>query len=148
MNIAAALKAEISRVARKEVRGETQQLKKSVVHYRTEIAALKRRLAELERAVKRDRKSPGKAAVAAPSGEGVEKPQRMTFSASGLAAQRKKLGLSASEMGALVGVTGQSIYKWEQGKAKPRVAQLMTLRAMRSVGKKAVAARLAELSAG
>jgi DNA-binding transcriptional regulator YiaG len=146
MNIAAVLKNEISRVARKEVRTETQQLKKSVVHYRTEIAALKRRLAELERAVKRDRKAPGK--PAAEIAEGAEKPQRMTFSASGLAAQRKKLGLSANELGALVGVTGQSIYKWEQGKAKPRAAQLMTLRAMRGLGKKAVAARLAELSAG
>jgi DNA-binding transcriptional regulator YiaG len=145
MNIATVLKNEISRVARKEVRNETQQLKKSVVHYRTEIAALKRRVAELERATKRDRKAPGKPALAAQS---TEKPQRMTFSASGLAAQRKKLGLSANEMGALVGVTGQSIYKWEQGKAKPRAAQLMTLRAMRGLGKKAVAAKLAELSAG
>lgn len=145
MNIATVLKNEISRVARKEVRSETQQLKKSVVHYRTEIAALKRRIAELERAVKRDRKAPAKPVLAA---ENAEKPQRMTFSASGLAAQRKKLGLSANEMGALVGVTGQSIYKWEQGKAKPRAAQLMTLRAMRSLGKKAIAAKLAELSAG
>lgn len=144
MNIAAVLKNEISRVARKEVRSETQQLKKSVVHYRAEIAALKRRLAELERAAKRERKAPGKPAVM----ESAEKPQRMTFSASGLAAQRKKLGLSANELGALVGVTGQSIYKWEQGKAKPRSAQLMALRALRTLGKKAVAARLAELSAG
>ena len=145
MNIAAVLKTEISRVARKEVRSETQQLKKAVVHYRTEIAALKRRLAELERAVKQNRKAPGKPVVAV---ESAEKPQRATFSASGLAAQRKKLGLSANELGALVGVTGQSIYKWEQGKAKPRTAQLMALRAMRSLGKKAVVARLAELSAG
>ena len=144
MNIATVLKNEIARVARKEVRSETQQLKKTVVHYRAEIAALKRRLAELERAAKRDRKAPRKPAVV----ESAEKPQRMTFSASGLATQRKKLGLSANELGALVGVTGQSIYKWEQGKAKPRSAQLMALRALRALGKKAVAARLAELSAG
>lgn len=144
MNIATALKNEISRVARKEVRSETQQLKKSVVHYRAEIAALKRRLAELERAAKQNRKAPRKPVVAV---ESTEKPQRMTFSASGLATQRKKLGLSANELGALVGVTGQSIYKWEQGKAKPRSAQLMALRALRALGKKAVAARLAELPA-
>lgn len=145
MNIATVLKNEIARVARKEVRNETQQLKKSVVHYRAEIAALKRRLAELERAGRRDRKAPAKAMVAA---DNLEKPQRMTFSASGLAAQRKKLGLSANELGALVGVTGQSIYKWEQGKAKPRTAQLMSLRAVRALGKKAIAAKLAELSTG
>ena len=49
-NFAAQLKAEISRIAKKEVRTETKQLKKASVGYRSEIAALKRRLIELEKA--------------------------------------------------------------------------------------------------
>ena len=40
-NIASLLKAEMSRLARKEVRAETASLKKSVGIYRAEIAALK-----------------------------------------------------------------------------------------------------------
>jgi hypothetical protein len=44
-NIATALKSEISRVARKEVRAETLQLKKQSAHYRSQIAALKRQVA-------------------------------------------------------------------------------------------------------
>jgi len=39
-NIASLLKTEISRVARKEVRGETAGLKKAISSYRSEIAAL------------------------------------------------------------------------------------------------------------
>jgi len=34
------------------------------------------------------------------------------FSPARLAATRKKLGLSAADFGALIGVSGQSIYKW------------------------------------
>ena len=42
------LKSEISRLAKKETRAETQALKKATAQYRTEIAALKRRMTALE----------------------------------------------------------------------------------------------------
>ena len=60
-NIASILKAEISRVARKEVRAETLGLKKAVGAYRGEIAALKRRAQALELEVRRLRKGQPKA---------------------------------------------------------------------------------------
>ena len=56
-NVASVLKAEISRVARKEVRGETIGLKKAVAAYRREIAALKRRTQALEQLVRRGSKA-------------------------------------------------------------------------------------------
>ena len=43
-NIASVLKDEISRISRKEIRRETSSLKKSSTSYRSEIAALKRRV--------------------------------------------------------------------------------------------------------
>jgi cell division protein FtsB len=52
-NIANALKSEISRVARKEIKVETLALKKSVVAQRKEIAALKRRTVALEQLLRR-----------------------------------------------------------------------------------------------
>ena len=52
-NIGSLLKNEIARVARKELRGEIQQLKKSVAQYRSQIAQLKRRMQALEQQVKR-----------------------------------------------------------------------------------------------
>ncbi len=43
-NIAAVLKEEIQRLARKELKANTESLKKAVITYRSEIAALKRRV--------------------------------------------------------------------------------------------------------
>ena len=47
-NIAAVLKDEISRIARKEIRSETAVLKKASAQYRKEIAALKRQVSNLQ----------------------------------------------------------------------------------------------------
>ncbi|MFM8575649.1 MAG: helix-turn-helix domain-containing protein, partial [Limnohabitans sp.] len=55
---------------------------------------------------------------------------------------RKKLGLSAAEMGQLIGVSPQSIYHWETGKTRPRASQLEAIAAVRKLGKREVAARL------
>jgi DNA-binding transcriptional regulator YiaG len=63
----------------------------------------------------------------------------LRFRVAGFASLRKKLGVSANEMGALLGVSGQSVYKWEQGKAKPRASQMNAIAAVRKLGKKQVA---------
>ncbi|MEJ8839368.1 helix-turn-helix domain-containing protein [Ramlibacter sp. AN1133] len=142
-NIAAALKDEIARIARKEVRSETVDFKKSSAQYRGHIAALRRRIEELERQVKKAGRSARKTVVREEpqAGGGVKR----RFSAARLAATRKKLGLSAADFGALVGVTGQSIYKWEAGAARPRSAQLEAIAAVRGLGKREVSKRLQAL---
>ena len=58
---------------------------------------------------------------------------------------RKKLDLSAAEMGQLLGVSGQSIYKWEQGKARPRASQLQQIAQVRTLGKRQARERLASM---
>lgn len=142
-NIASVLKSEIARLARKEVRSETDSLKKLSAQYRSDIAALKREVKALQsqlRAVSRG------ARKASPSeGDSEQSERQVRFSAKRLAAQRQKLGLSAQAFGALVGVTGQSIYKWEAGQARPRAAQLRAIAAVRSLGKREVQARLQAL---
>ena len=55
-------------------------------------------------------------------------------------ALRQRLGLSAAAMGTLLGVTAQSIYKWEDGKARPRASQLQAIAAARKLGKREAAA--------
>ncbi|RYG14878.1 MAG: XRE family transcriptional regulator [Burkholderiales bacterium] len=142
-NIASVLKEEIARVARKESRGDNQKLKKSSAQYRTDIAALKRRVLALEKLVGRLGRSSRRAAPAETDGEPSS---RLRFSAKGLASQRKRLGLSAAEAGAIIGVSGQSIYKWEDGKARPRASQLPGIAGLRGMSKKQAAARLAELA--
>ena len=69
------------------------------------------------------------------------------FSATRLAAQRRKLGLSAADFAALLGVSGQSVYKWEHGESRPRARQLEAIAALRGIGKREAAERLAKLQA-
>ena len=132
-NIASLLKTEISRVARKEVRGETLGMKKAVSTYRAEIAALKRRTQALEQQLRRLGKSRGHA-VAAPEHEAPLGTHR--FSAKGLASQRRRLGLSANDCGLLLGASGQSVYNWEEGKARPRAKHMAAIAALKTLGKK------------
>ncbi len=142
-NIATILKQEIARVARKEARADTQQLKKASAHYRSDIAALKRRIAALEKLVSRLGKAAAKTTPVAMTDEPATS---FRFSASGLQAQRKRLGLSASEAGLLLGVSDQSVYKWENGKTRPRSSQFASIAALRSLSKKQAVARLSELT--
>lgn len=143
-NIASVLKEEIARVARKEIRGETQRLKTASTQYRSDIAALKREVVALRRQLGKLSKGQGKK----PQPIAVDEPKSsLRFSAKGFAAQRQRLGLSASALATLLGVSGQSVYKWENGKARPRASQLPAIAALRKMGKKEAAARLAELAA-
>jgi DNA-binding transcriptional regulator YiaG len=142
-NIAVVLKGEIARIARKEVRAEVQELRKASAQQRAHIAALRRRIDDLERQLKRVGKAPARAtAEAAEDAEGGT-PRR--FSAARLAAQRQKLGLSAADFAALLGVSGQSVYKWEHGEARPRARQLEAIAELRGIGKREAAARLEKL---
>jgi DNA-binding transcriptional regulator YiaG len=117
-NLASALKTEVSRVARKVVRAETATLKAAISTHRAEIAALKRRTKALEQELRRL----SKVSLKPPRSIADEAPSRaFRFSAKSFAAQRKRLALSAQDCGLLLGVSGQSIYKWEDGRASPRV---------------------------
>jgi DNA-binding transcriptional regulator YiaG len=141
-NIGSVLKSEIQRVARKELRAETQQLKKTVAQYRGQIAQLKRRLQVLEQQVRRQAKAGARApAAAAEDGEDEGGPS-LRFSAKGLATQRKRLGLSAASVARILGVSALSVYKWESGKTRPRARQLAAIASLRKMGKREAMARL------
>lgn len=142
-NIASILKAEISRVARKEVRAEIETLKKASVAHRSSIAELRRQVHALEKELRRTAQDATRSAVAADPGHDTATGVKRRFSATRLAGHRAKLGLSAATYGQLVGVSGQTIYHWEQGKARPRAAQLENLAAVRDLGAREIAQRLA-----
>lgn len=141
-NIATALKQEISRLSRKELRAETESLRKAVAAYRREIAALKRRMETLERQHKRVAKViPSKPAEKA--GNDVS----LRFRPSGFAQHRKRLGISAREMGLLLDASPISVYKWETGQARPRAKHLAAIASVRKMGKREASKRLEALAA-
>lgn len=140
-NLASTLKTEISRLARKEIKTQTDALRKASSGYRRDIAELKRQVAVLSRQVK---KSGARQAVDASGDEDETTSSR--FSAKGLKSLRARLDLSAADFGKLAGASAQSVYNWENGKTIPRATQVAGIVPLRSLGKREAQARLEALS--
>jgi DNA-binding transcriptional regulator YiaG len=130
-NIATVLKEEITRLSRRELRVETDGLKKSAGQYRSDIAALKKRVHVLEQQLKAITKFLSKTAPAV----SVEV-KRSRYSPRNLAAQRQRLDLSAADAGVLINVSAQTVYNWESGKTRPSPEQIAAISAMRRLGKR------------
>jgi len=127
------------RVARKELRRETEVLAKSSAQYRRDIASLKRRVHALEQLIeflqRQERRRLGRKPPA-------ERAEGARFSVKGLRAHRARLGLSAKNYGRLLGVSGLTVYNWESGKSRPRQQQLAAIVSLRGIGKREALRRL------
>lgn len=145
-NLAATFKAEIARVARKQVRAEIAAVVRASSEHRKLIAALRRQVKDLEARLVRS--AAGAPASSAQSTADTESgAPRRRFSAFRLAAHRSKLGISAEAYGRLLGVTGQTVYKWEKGAARPRSSQLEALASVRGLPVRELRQRVALLQA-
>ena len=110
-------------------------------NHRRDIALLKRQVVLLERQVKSlMRRAPSTSSAPQASGPGL----KVRFVAKGLRSHRDRLGLSAEGLGKVLGVSAQSVYNWESGKARPRQDQMAKLSHLRKVGKRQVMAFLAQ----
>lgn len=138
-NFAAALKREIRRLARKEIKAEIDPTKQSLARHRREINELKHTIRTQAREIARLRAQEGIASGQPRTDEAEEK---VRFSSRSVRAQRSRLELSAADYGKLIGVSGLTVYNWEHGKSRPRRAQLAQLVAVRGIGKREARARL------
>lgn len=131
-NIANVLREEIVRISRREIKKQTAVLQRSSAQYRRDIAALKREVVQLQRALKQQHRS---SQTAAPAAKEIDAGS-MRFVAKGFRTLRYRLGLSASQMGKLLGVSEQSVYNWETKVATPRRLHLPAIAHLRSLGKR------------
>lgn len=137
--LALTFKTEISRLARKESRKLIEPVRRSAIAAKHEIAVLKRRLAQLERALVVHSKRAAKDVASTATADVARR-----FRAQGVKTHRQRLGLSAEDFGKLLGVTSQAVYGWEQGKSRPRPDKLAKLIELRTIGRRQATARLAE----
>lgn len=142
-NLAATLKEEIRRLARKEIKAQTDTTKQAVTQYRREIASLKRQLRDQEKKIAILAAQQGKRTEKSPAGE--EAVESIRFSPRWVKSQRARLGLSAADYAKLVGVSPLTIYNWEKGENRPRAAQLAALAAVRGIGKREAMRKLESL---
>ena len=141
-NIAQVFKEEIARISRKQSRADIATLKRTVARHRAEIAALKRQIAELSKrmsAAQRVKTTGATSEVVSTEANAAR------FSAKGLASHRKRLGLSAAELGRMFGVSGQTIYLWESGRTRPRARHMPAVTALRKLGRRQAVAVVAGL---
>jgi DNA-binding transcriptional regulator YiaG len=142
-NIAAVLKDEIRRLARREVKPHAAAARRAAANYRRDMARLKQLLGQQEQQIKCLKKELQQQAAPAAVDEGPSGGVR--YSARSVKARRQRLGLSAQDYGRLVGVAPLTIYNWEHGKSRPRPAQLAALVAIRGMGKREALKKLADL---
>ena len=141
-NLAATLRQEITRLARRESRSQMKGLRKASAQFRRTIAQLKRDALKLRSDVARLKRGVGTDAAPQTSEPDLA---RLRFRAKGVASQRRRLGISAAAYGKLIGVTGPTIYAWEHGAVRPRRAQLATLASIRRLGRREALARLEQM---
>jgi DNA-binding transcriptional regulator YiaG len=136
-----ALKDEIRRLARKEIKIQTAKTNRAVAQYRREIARLKRQHVEYEKKLATMR---AKAAKGQPVEEESELESGLRFSSKSVRAQRRRTGLSAADYAKLVGVSPLTIYNWEHNKTRPRQGQFARLVGLRGLWKRQAKAKLLE----
>lgn len=137
-----ALKQEIARVARKEMKDEILALRKATTAHRSEIASLKRELKFLASLLKQAQRAVKTAAAPAEPQEAAPASRPIRFSADKFAAHRVHLGVSQAQMAKLLGASALSVYKWESGKVQPRAAQVEKIASVLKMGKRQAAAQL------
>lgn len=134
--IESAFRAEVARLARKEIRSLCGPMTHDVRRLRRTVARLGRTVASMERIAKRwaDEMQARKADLKVPEQE-VESAR---LSPGLIRKLRKRLGLSQAQLGTLVGVSTLSVGLWENGKTSPRGANRTALVALRKLGKRDV----------
>ena len=138
---AAALKAEIVRLARKELRGEVAALRQALTKGRGEIATLKKDVRALQttlRVVSRQVEKSGKASKE----EAAVDLQGMRYRKDTIATIYKRKGIDKAQLAALCEETTNMIARWEHGKSVPSPEQQQRILAIRAMSKEQISARL------
>ena len=143
-NVITALKAEISRIARREARQASAPLHKPATAARHALADLKRRVADLEKENQRLAALLSKVPEPAPAEEPVK--AKGWISGKGILSLRRKLGLSQEAFAQLVEVSPNAVYQWEHksGMLRLRAKTRTAVMAVRELGAREAKAKLSE----
>jgi DNA-binding transcriptional regulator YiaG len=113
-NVVKVLKAEISRISKKEAKSATQAIGKSNTWLKKTVAGLKKRLLLLEKENKRLVVEMTKCQVESPQKPNEEEGKKTRFSSRGIRSLRNRLRLSQADFGKLLGTTRHAVYLWEK----------------------------------
>lgn len=134
-NLSSLLKAEISRISRKEIKASVKSVKNSNADLKKNIADLKKRVLALESQIKKLQPLFPAQEKADVSPEAMEK---ASFSSRNIKALRTRLGISQGDFAKLLGVSSQAVYMMENkgGKLRLRQNTIKKLLAIKDIGRK------------
>ena len=138
------LKAEISRLARREIKKALAPVQRINAARRGLIADLRRRVVALQKELNGLRKAVPRSLAGTKEPEAGE---RFWITGKGVRSLRKRLGLTQAGLGRLAGVSTQTVVNWEGAKGKIAIRRKETvgnLRAIRSMNKRSAAEILAK----
>ena len=123
-----AFRAEVVRIARKELKPELQGMRKVITIHRSEIAALKREVKSLTSQLATAKRQTKAASSVPPSPEPKASKraaqEEFVFAPEILTKMRNALDATQLQMATLLAVTPLSYSKWEKGLAQPRTKQV------------------------
>jgi DNA-binding transcriptional regulator YiaG len=147
-----AFRAEVVRMARKELKPELQGMRKAITGHRSEIAALKREVKSLTSQLKSVRRQTKIMSEVGPSEQTkVSKravSEEFAFAPEMLTQMRETLGATQNEMADLLTVTPLSYSRWEKGLAHPRTKQLAKIEELVNMGPAKAEKRMRQAAKG
>ena len=132
----ATLKSQVEKLQDQLASLRGQEAPKQAVSKKKTGSKKKKRKAKAAPKAAASKQQSGKTGRKAPAAAADKQAPRKRFSAAALKTERDRLGLSADNYGKLIGVSGLSVYNWEQGKANPRNSSIEALLKIRGIGKR------------
>ena len=140
------IKAEIMRLAKREVRGSFFPLRREVYSLRLKLSGLIKSFTAMERQAKEVLKEQAKKKLELQASPEEVKVSRLTPQRIRLL--RNKFGISQKDLGTLLEVSIGAVGMWEKGKFAPSAKKKPALIALRKLGKREVKKLLAEKRQG
>jgi len=138
MNIAQVLKAEISRISKREAKLLSAPTRSTTIQLKKTVADLKNRLAILEKEYKRLNVLVVNLASTQPAPTEAPQDEKGWISGKGVKSLRKKLGITQGELAKLSNVSLSAVVQWERkaGMLKLRDATKKAIMEVRKIGGK------------
>ena len=145
-NLNQALKAEISRISRHEIKVTIGPLRSTAVSLKKTVVALRQKITALESENRLLKSFQDKVQRVQPSAT-PEDAQKLRITSKSIRALRSKLGLSQDDFAKLIDVSGQAVYAMEHknGRLKFRGNTLNNILAIKGIGKREAQKRLEEM---
>ena len=143
--LAALLKEEISKIARKEVQDQVRELKQTVREQRDAIARLEKQISPAKaKATTKPAAAKPTAKVRKASAGDTDRRKQLRIAPDTIKKHRKRLKLSQAELGQLLNVSTNTVLRWEAGTSKPRSKHLPGLDQLRTISKRELKKQLGQ----